>query len=73
MKTNDDKNVSDLENANLKKDAVSSLYPRFLTYLNYVSVIEKSNPYDVSFPLASISKNNSVSLYQLKGLLAASQ
>ena len=33
------------------------------------SVTEKSNTYDVSFPQASISKNNSVSLNQLKGLL----
>ena len=41
----------------------------------YLSVTEKSNIYDVSFPQASISKNNSVSLNQLKGLppLAASQ
>ena len=33
------------------------------------SVTEKSYTYDVSFPQASISKNNSVSLNQLKGLL----
>ena len=34
-----------------------------------LSVTEKSNIYDISFPQASISKNNSVSLNQLKGLL----
>ena len=32
---------------------------------------KKSNTYDVSFPQASISKNNSVSLNQLKGLAAS--
>lgn len=67
MKNNNNKNISDLKNANLKKDAVSSIYPRFLTYRSYLSVTEKSNTYDVSFPQASISKNNSVSLNQLKG------
>ena len=54
------------KNANIKKDAVSSMYPRFLTYPSYLSVIEKSNTYDLSFPQASISKNNLVSLNQLK-------
>ena len=34
----------------------------FLTYRSYLSVTEKSNTDDVSFPQASISKNNSVSL-----------
>ena len=29
MKNNNNKNISDLKNANLKKDAVSSIYPRF--------------------------------------------
>ena len=57
------------KNANLKQDAVSSIYPRFLTYRSYLSVTEKSNTYDVSFPQASMSKNNSVSLNQHKGLL----
>ena len=71
MKNNNNKNISDLKkNANLKKDAVSSIYPRFLTYRSYVAVTEKSNTYDISFPQASISKNYSVSLIQL---LAASQ
>ena len=86
MKNNNNKNISDLKNANLKKDAVSSIYSRFLTYRSYLdavssiysrfltyrsyfSVTEKSNTYDVPFPHASISKNNSVSLNQLKGLL----
>ena len=53
----------------LKKDAVLSIYTRFLTYRSYLSVTEKSNTYDVSFPQPSIFKNNSVSLNQLKGLL----
>ena len=66
MKNNNNKNISDLKNANLKNDTVSSSYPRFLTYRSYVSVTEKSNTYDVSFPQASISKNNSVSLNQQK-------
>ena len=66
---NNNKNISDLKNANLKKDAVSSIYPCFLTYRIYLSVTEKSNTYGVSFPQAFISKNNSVSLNQLKGLL----
>ena len=57
----------------LQKDAVSSIYPRFWTYHSYLSVTEKSNTYDVSFPQASISKNNSVSLNQLKGLLSWQQ
>ena len=70
MKNDNNKNISDLKNANLKKDAVSSIYPYFLTYCNYLSVIEKSNTYDVSFPQAPISKNNSVSLNQLRGLLS---
>ena len=39
------------------------------TFLVTLSVTEKSNTDDVSFPQASISKNNSVSLNQLKGLL----
>ena len=69
MKNNNNKNISDLKKLNLKKDAVSSIYPRFLTYRHYLSVTEKSNTYDVSFPQASISKTNSVSLNQLKGLL----
>ena len=69
MKNNNNKNIPDLKNAKLKKDAVSSIYPRFLTYSSYLSVTEKSNTYDVSFPQASMSKNNSVSLNQLKGLL----
>ena len=56
MKNN--KDIFDLENANIKKDAVSSIYPHFLTYRSYLCVIEKSNTYDVSFPQASISKNN---------------
>ena len=37
----------------------------FLTYRSYLSITEKSNTYDVSFPQASISKYNSVSLNQL--------
>ena len=41
------------KNANLKKDAVSSIYPRFLTYRSYLSVTEKFNTYGVSFPQAS--------------------
>ena len=41
----------------------------FLTHRSYLSVTEKSNTYDVSFPQASISKNKSVSLNQRKGLL----
>ena len=65
------KNKSDLKNANLKKDAVSSVYQRFLIYRSYLSVTEKSNTHDVSFPQASISKNNYVSLNQLKGLAAS--
>ena len=69
MKNSNSKNISDLKNANLKKDAVSSIYPGFLTYRSYLSVTEKSNTYDISFPQTSISKNNSVSLNQLKGLL----
>ena len=55
-------------NVNLKKDAVSSVYPRFLTYRSYLSVTKKSNTYDVSLPQAFISKNKSVSLNQVKGL-----
>ena len=55
------------KNANLKKYTVSSIYPRFLTYRSHLSVTEKSNTYDISFPQASFSKNNSVSLNQLKG------
>ena len=31
-----------------------------------LSVTEKSSTYDISFPLASISKNNSVSINQLR-------
>ena len=76
MKNNNNKNMSDLKISDLKKDTVSSICPRFFTYCCYWSVTEKSNSYDVSFPQASISKNNSVSLNQLKGLLpwvAASQ
>ena len=69
MKNNNNENMSNLKNTNLKKDA--SIYPRFVTYRSYSSVTEKSNTYDVSFPQASISKNNSVSLNQLKGLLQA--
>ena len=69
MKKKNNKNISDLKNANLKKDAVSSIYPCCLTYRSYLSVTEEFNSYDVSFPQASISKNNSVSLNQLKGLL----
>ena len=45
----------------------------FLTYRSYLSVTEKSNTYDVSFPQASISKNNSASLNQLKDLLLGSR
>ena len=63
LKDNNNKNISDLKNANLKKDAVSSIYPHFLIYRSFT---EKSNTYDVSFPRASISKNNSMSLNQLK-------
>ena len=48
--TNNNKNISHLKNANLKKDAVSSIYPRFFTYRSYLSVTEKSNTYDISFP-----------------------
>ena len=55
---NNNKNISDLKNANLKKDAVST----FLTYRSYLKVTEKSSTYEVSFPQASVSKNNSVSL-----------
>ena len=69
MKNNNNRNISDLKNGNLKKDRDSSIYPRFLTYRSYLSVTEKSSTYDVSFPQASISKNSSVSLNQLKGLL----
>ena len=69
MKNNNNKNIFELKNANLKKDAISSIYPRFFTYRSYLSVTEKSNTYDVSFPQASISKNNSVSLNQLKGMV----
>ena len=39
----------------------------FFWHRSYLSVTEKSNTYDLSFPQASISKNNSVSLNQLKG------
>ena len=63
---NNNKNLSYLKNANLKKDSDSSIYPRFLTYRSYLSITEKSNTYDVSFSQASISKNNSVSLNQPK-------
>ena len=70
MKDNDNKNISDLKNANFKKDVVSSIYPRIFIYRSYLSVTEKSNTNDVSFPQASISKNNSESLNQLKGLLS---
>ena len=69
MKNNNNKNISDFKIANLKKEVGSSIYPHFLTYRSYLSVTEKSNTYDVSFPQASISKNNSVSPNQLKGLL----
>ena len=37
------KNISDLKKVNLKKDAVSSIYPRYLTYRSYLSVTEKFN------------------------------
>ena len=47
------KNISDLKNANLKKDAVSSIYPRILID-RYLSVTEKSNTNDVTFPQASV-------------------
>ena len=47
MKNNNNKNISDLKNANRKKDAVSSIYPRCLTYCNYISVTEKSSTYDI--------------------------
>ena len=60
--------MSDLKIANLKKDAVSSIYLRFLTYRSYLSDTEKSNTYHVLFPQASVSKQKSVSLNQLKGL-----
>ena len=53
MKNHNNKNISDLKNANLKKDAVSSIYPRFwqiVVTTSYLSVTEKSNTYDVSFP-----------------------
>ena len=43
----------------------------FLTYRSYLSVTEKSSTYDFSFPQASISENNSVSLNLLKGLCLA--
>ena len=75
---NNNKNISDLNKMqNLKKDAVFQsihvffffFFFFFFTYRSYLTVTEKSNIYDVSFPQASISKNNSVSLYQLKGLL----
>ena len=69
MKNNNNKNISDLKNANLKKDAVSSIYSRFSTYRSYVSITQMSNTYNVLFPQASISKNNSVSPNQLKGFL----
>ena len=73
VNNNNNKNISDLKRANLKKDTVSSIYPRFFTYRSYLSITEKSNTYDVSFPQASISKNNSVSLNQRKGLLPGSK
>ena len=60
MKNNYNKNISDLKNANLKKDAVSSIYSRFLTYLSYLSVTEMSNTNYVSFPHASITPGNVV-------------
>ena len=41
----------------------------FFPYRSYLSVAEKFSTYDISFPQASISKNNSVSLNQLEGLL----
>ena len=65
---NNNKNISDLKMQTLKKDVVSSIYSLFFTYHSYSSVTEKSNTFDVSFPQASISKNKSVSLNQLKGL-----
>ena len=62
-----DKKQQQQKHIQFKKGAVSSIYPRFWTYRSYLCVTEKSSTYDVSFPQASISKNNSVSRNQLKG------